>query len=49
MMITLYKTDVRRRIHYYSIDDRQGHLFSRYSFAVHWGRAHSVGLSGAWA
>lgn len=36
-MITLYKTDRRGRINYYSLDDRQGHLFSPYAFTVHWG------------
>ena len=36
-MITLYKTDQHDRIHYYSINDRQGHLFSPYNFTVNWG------------
>ena len=43
MMITLYKTDRQDRIHYYSINDRQGHLFSPYSFTVNWGAALTAG------
>ncbi len=43
MMITLYKTDQHDRIHYYSINDRQGHLFSPYSFTVNWGPAMTAG------
>ena len=37
MMITLYKTDRQGQIHYYSIDDRQGHLFATFTFTVNWG------------
>lgn len=43
MLITLYKTDKQGRIHYYSLDDRQGHLFSQYSFTVNWGMALVAG------
>lgn len=43
MMITLYKTDDKGEIRYYSIHDRQGHLFSPYTFSVHWGPGLSVG------
>ena len=42
-MITLYRTDQHDRIHYYSINDRQGHLFSPYSFTVNWGPALTAG------
>ena len=44
MLITLYKTDTQGRIHYYSLDDRQGHLFSKHSFTVNWGTALVAGL-----
>ena len=37
MMITLYKTDRQGQIHYYSVDDRQGHLFAKFTFTVNWG------------
>jgi len=43
MMITLYKTDSKGQIHYYSLDDRQGHLFSRHTFTVSWGTALTSG------
>jgi predicted DNA-binding WGR domain protein len=43
MMITLYKTDPKERIHYYSINDRQGHLFSSHTFTVNWGPALTAG------
>ena len=43
MLITLYKTDKQGRIHYYSFDDRQGHLFSHYAFTVNWGTALVAG------
>lgn len=43
MMITLYRTDQDDRIVYYSINDRQGHLFSAHSFTVNWGPALTVG------
>lgn len=42
-MITLYKTDRNDRIHYYSINDRQGHLFSSYTFTVNWGPVLTAG------
>ena len=38
MMITLYRTDSTGVSHYYTLHDRQGHLFSEYSFSVSWGR-----------
>jgi predicted DNA-binding WGR domain protein len=38
MMITLYRTDPTGATHYYSLHDRQGHLFSAYSFTVSWGK-----------
>ena len=37
MIITFYKTDTTGRPRYYSIHDRQGNLFSEYSFTVIWG------------
>jgi predicted DNA-binding WGR domain protein len=37
-MITLYRTDSSGVPHYYTLHDRQGHLFSEYSFTVSWGR-----------
>ena len=42
-MITLYRTDRSDRIYYYSINDRQGHLFSQYTFTVNWGPALTAG------
>jgi predicted DNA-binding WGR domain protein len=38
MMITLYRTDSSGASHYYTLHDRQGHLFSDYSFTASWGR-----------
>ena len=38
MIITFYKTDTKGRPWYYSVHDRQGHLFSEYSFTVVWGK-----------
>ena len=38
MMITLYRTDSAGLPHYYTLHDRQGHLFSELSFTVSWGR-----------
>lgn len=43
MMITLYKTDRQGRIHYYSLDDRQGHLFANFTFTVNWGTTLTAG------
>lgn len=37
MMVTLYKLDDKGIPRYYSIHDRQGLLFSRYSFTATWG------------
>lgn len=37
MLVTLYKTDEKNRVHYYSIDDRQGNLFTRFHVCVTWG------------
>ena len=37
-MITLYRTDSAGLPHYYTLHDRQGHLFSEFSFTVSWGR-----------
>ena len=42
-MITLYKTDRQGRIHYYSLDDRQGHLFAAFTFTVSWGTTLTAG------
>ena len=43
MMITLYKTDQQGRIHYYSLDDRQGHFFANFTFTVNWGTTPRAG------
>ena len=43
MLITLYRTNDAGRIDYYTITDRQGHLFASYSLTVSWGRALSAG------
>jgi len=43
MMITLYKSDRQGRIHYYSLDDRQGHLFAKHTFTVNWGMSLTAG------
>ena len=43
MLITLYRTDKQGRNHYYSLNDRQGHLFSEYAFTVNWGMAPTAG------
>ena len=48
-MITLYKTDQQGRIHYYSINDRQTHLFSPYAITVNWGHALSAGREKVYA
>ena len=37
-MITLYRTDSAGASHYYTLHDRQGHLFSEHSLTVTWGR-----------
>jgi predicted DNA-binding WGR domain protein len=42
MMITLYRIDARGASHYYNIHDRQGHLFSPFSFTVSWGKNLSM-------
>lgn len=47
-MITFYKTDKRGHIRYYSIDDRQGNLFSPHTFTVHAGPALTVGRERAY-
>lgn len=43
MMITFYKTDSKGHIRYYSIDDRQGNLFTPHAFTVHSGVALTAG------
>ncbi len=42
-MITLCKTGRQGRIHYYSLDDRQGHLFANFTFTVNWGMTLTAG------
>ena len=42
-MITLYRVDDPDTIRYYSISDRQGHLFYDNTFTVSWGVALSAG------
>jgi predicted DNA-binding WGR domain protein len=49
MMITLYRIDEHERIRYYSISDRQGDLFSSYTFTVSWGLAVSAGQERVYA
>lgn len=43
MLITFYRTDSNSEPYYYALHDRQGHLFSPYSFTVTWGAELSVG------
>ena len=43
MLVTLYRSDRSDRLRYYAIDDRQGHLFSSYTFTVTWGPSLSMG------
>lgn len=43
MLITFYRTDSESEIYYYAVHDRQGHLFSPYSFTVTWGPELTVG------
>lgn len=42
-MVTLYKPDKTGRMRYYSISNRQGNLFSPFTFTVTWGVALSAG------
>jgi predicted DNA-binding WGR domain protein len=49
MMITLYKTDQQGRLQYYSLHDRQGHLFLQHSFTVTWGPGLNTGREKAYA
>lgn len=42
-MVTLYKLDMKGVPRYYTIHDRQGLLFSRYSFTATWGSDASGG------
>ena len=42
MMINLYRIDPQGATHYYSLHDRQGHLFSPHCFTVSWGRNLSL-------
>jgi hypothetical protein len=48
MMITFYKTDKKGRIRYYSIDNRQGNLFSPHTFTVNSGTALTAGREKAY-
>ena len=43
MMITFYKTRNDGSLRYYSIHDRQSHLFSRFSFSVIYGMDQESG------
>lgn len=43
MMITFYKTENDGSLRYYSVHDRQSHLFSRYSFSVIYGMDQGSG------
>jgi predicted DNA-binding WGR domain protein len=42
-MITLYRVDEPETIRYYSISDRQGHLFYDHTFTASWGVALAAG------
>lgn len=42
-MITFYRTAADGSLRYYTVNDRQRHLFSKYSFAATWGRQLSTG------
>lgn len=48
-MITLYKTDRQGRIHYYSLNDRQTHLFAPHTITVTWGPVLSSGRERVYA
>lgn len=43
MMITLYRMAADDRLRYYTIHNRQRHLFAAYSFTVTWGAHPSAG------
>jgi predicted DNA-binding WGR domain protein len=43
MLVTLYKTDSAGSLHYYSVHNRQGSLFTNYTLTVSWGSAPSAG------
>ena len=43
MMISLYRTAADGSLRYYSIHNRQPHLFSSYSFVASWGVQPSAG------
>lgn len=42
MMITLYRIDGKGTAHYYTLHDRQGHLFSDFTFTTSWGKNVSL-------
>jgi predicted DNA-binding WGR domain protein len=41
-MITLFRIDTQGDAYYYSLHDRQGHLFSTYTFTAAWGKNLSL-------
>lgn len=43
MYITLYKSDRRGNVHYYTLHNRQGNLFTPYSLTLTWGPSVSNG------
>lgn len=49
MMITFCRTNAHGGVSYYSLHDRQGNLFSRHVFTVHWGRGLDSGREHTYA
>ena len=43
MLVTFYRSEPDGEPYYYAVHDRQGHLFSPYSFTVVWGTELSAG------
>ncbi|WP_455382278.1 hypothetical protein [Salinispira pacifica] len=43
MFITLYRVGKHERVHYYTIHNRQGNLFTPYSLTVSWGTSMDGG------
>lgn len=43
MLVILYRSDEAGKLWYYTLDDRQGQLFDRYSLTVRWGRSPESG------
>ncbi len=43
MFITLYRVGKRDRVHYYTIHNRQGNLFTPWSLTISWGPSMETG------